>query len=483
MRKIFLIIIGIILSLVSIELTLRAGSFFYTSISEMRNRIGLKRAGVCRVLCIGESTTMGAYPRFLELSLNRKSRDVKFKVIDKGMRGTNTSIILNELPEYLKYYRPHFVVAMMGINDISYNLVCEKNNFIKEMKLYKLLRIIYLHLKKPVARETGKEPISGQQLHLDVNLDHPARPLDNVLEPILKNIRDGMDYVQIKNTLNELKVRYPHESGIYIELAELELAHNKEQDYLKEALRYAGGDKSIYREIILLYLRYGYVAEAENIIIKYLYGKCEGEEAYWVDLKLASIYSRTKRPQEALKLFKKAELMHPESTALLCTSADVMEALGMTKEAEENIHKALVLEPDNQLTIGKAALFYMNTGNEKLAKEYFNRYEMSRNELCKYITRANYNKVVALVKNANAKMICMEYPMRKLEPLISMLDNDKEILFIDNENTFKQAVKKEGYDAIFVDNFAQVFGHCTNRGNELIAENLSDRILEHFYRE
>ena len=55
--------------------------------------------------------------------------------------------------------------------------------------------------------------------------------------------------------------------------------------------------------------------------------------------------------------------------------------------------------------------------------------------------------------------------------------SDSDIVFVDNERTFKEAVLKDGYDAYFTDHFGGDFGHCTAKGNKLIVDNVAQAIL------
>jgi len=48
---------------------------------------------------------------------------------------------------------------------------------------------------------------------------------------------------------------------------------------------------------------------------------------------------------------------------------------------------------------------------------------------------------------------------------------------VDNEKMFNEGVKREGYDEYFNDCFAGDFGHCTPKGNRLLAENIAGVIL------
>jgi len=56
------------------------------------------------------------------------------------------------------------------------------------------------------------------------------------------------------------------------------------------------------------------------------------------------------------------------------------------------------------------------------------------------------------------------------------------LFFVDNEQVFKEAVKKAGYKEYFKDMFAGDFGHCTQKGNELLAQNIADVILKDVFK-
>ena len=56
-----------------------------------------------------------------------------------------------------------------------------------------------------------------------------------------------------------------------------------------------------------------------------------------------------------------------------------------------------------------------------------------------------------------------------------------DIIFVDNEKIFKDAIREFGYHEYFIDASGGDFGHCTERGNRLLAENIANVILkEHF---
>ena len=93
-QKLILVISAVFLFLVLLEAALRLGGIIFLSLQEHRNRISVEQEGAYRILCLGESTTAGQYPHFLEEILNQRKIGVKFSVIDKGIPGAHTSTIL-----------------------------------------------------------------------------------------------------------------------------------------------------------------------------------------------------------------------------------------------------------------------------------------------------------------------------------------------------------------------------------------------------
>lgn len=52
---------------------------------------------------------------------------------------------------------------------------------------------------------------------------------------------------------------------------------------------------------------------------------------------------------------------------------------------------------------------------------------------------------------------------------------------MDNEAIFKKAIFRDGYKEYFRDMFAGDFGHCTVKGNNLLAKNIADVILKELF--
>ncbi len=77
--------------------------------------------------------------------------------------------------------------------------------------------------------------------------------------------------------------------------------------------------------------------------------------------------------------------------------------------------------------------------------------------------------------------MCVQYPMKEVEYLEKMLPGKEGVIFVDNKEIFKKVVEREGYDSYFEDRFGGDFGHCTRKGNRLLAENIAGVIIREVF--
>jgi len=85
------------------------------------------------------------------------------------------------------------------------------------------------------------------------------------------------------------------------------------------------------------------------------------------------------------------------------------------------------------------------------------------------------------VSKKGIRLVIMQYPVRSIEPLKKIFNDKESLVFVDNEKIFKEAVARENFDAYFTDRFRYDFGHCTVKGNRLLAENAANVILKEFF--
>lgn len=124
------------------------------------------------ILCLGDSYTYGygsadrenSYPKQLE-RLIHESIDKDIVVVNKGVPGNTSSLILKKLQEDIVQYKPYIMLIMIGCNnhwnfkDSSYFLLNKKDTafkrkspvFLNKLKVYRLVSIVWLNFKHKIA--------------------------------------------------------------------------------------------------------------------------------------------------------------------------------------------------------------------------------------------------------------------------------------------------------------------------------------------
>jgi len=120
-------------------------------------------------------------------------------------------------------------------------------------------------------------------------------------------------------------------------------------------------------------------------------------------------------------------------------------------------------------------------GNLEFAEECVNQAQAIRRSCYKSITINSYRKLKEILDKRSTRLVCVQYPMSSLEPLKKIFGGQEGIVFVDNEKIFKDAVRKDGYRAYFKDIFGGGFGHCTDKGNRLLTENIARVILKEVF--
>jgi len=150
---------------------------------------------------------------------------------------------------------------------------------------------------------------------------------------------------------------------------------------------------------------------------------------------------------------------------------------GKLSQAEGLFKSATELNPENERLSGAMSSLYEEMGRPELAKEYAEITKKLRLRSYNPGTVHNYRKLKNILDKKGIKLVCVEYPSRNVDPLKKIFGKTKGVIFVDNERIFKAAVKKAGFKEYFKDMFGGDFGHCTQKGNKLLAENIADAIL------
>jgi lysophospholipase L1-like esterase len=312
-RKSLGFIIGTILVCICLETTMRVGNFFFKISQDKNNHFSnfSEKNGkkTITILTLGESTTAvsaneektmltqeNAYPSFLETYLNEKNLPYHFKVINQGIMGGETGIILDRLENFLIKNKPDIIVAMMGMKDINCGSKTTKTKhffsqliefFAENSRLVGYINTVYTQLKlKQSNRILQKEVrlfvdlsqdfIDNNQriMGLDIGINSQLNP--NMSERDVRDLakqeflaiyyfRTGQfDFANRIFSVLESRFKFGHilHSILLLELNDSNGAEIK----LKEHLKLYPKSDYTYKSLISLYLNTNQTEKAKNTL-------------------------------------------------------------------------------------------------------------------------------------------------------------------------------------------------------------------------
>jgi tetratricopeptide (TPR) repeat protein len=473
-QKIALAFLGLLLSLVLLEAGLRFGGFVLSSIQEYRNLQSIKQKGAYRILCIGESTTQGQYPHLLEQVLNQRNIGVRFSVIDKGRGGKRSSTLLEEIEPNLAEYHPDMVVAMMGINDAGvryYQDIPDSESWLfRHCRIYRFGRILYMHILKKLKREDIfgiNEANSGKGDKQSPGRAQAPFPQSGPKEAFAPSFSTE-DLVKKAIELD------PDNDKAYV-LPQVE-------DLLKKAIELDPNNDKAYFELGKIY---------QEQPTKFPQAGALFEKAFELNpssdngAMLGRYYHLRGEFQKAEDLFKKIIQSDPTSARAYFELGWLYRFQGKWPQAEAALKKSIDLNPagSDARVLGALLMISEEMGKPELAREYAEMAYRKRMMPSQYgsIAVDNYHKLKEILDKKRVRLVCAQYPMRDVKSLEEIFKKDEGVIFVDNESVFKEAVRKDGYKEYFEDLFAGDFGHCTQKGNMLLAQNIADVILREIF--
>jgi len=464
-QKTIILACGIIFVVVILELGIRLFGGIFLFLQEYRNRVSIAQKGGYRIMCVGESTTaMGgddSYPSQLEEVLNARKIGVKFSVINKGVVMVDTSFILSNLESNLNQCQPKMVIAMMGCNDkdVAYyeDISDAKTPLFKELRVYRLIKTLWMHVVNKT-KKTGMDAAEQNRNH------HKQVGL-------LKNKLSSIKAIKIK----------PGKENIYINLGKHYWKQNmfiQAEKAYRKAIELNPRAEKAYEGLGLIYSEQEKLNQSEASFQKAIELEPSNVGAY---SGLGQVYKKEKKFSEAEEVFNKAIEVNPNIPMLYFMLGNVYLCRDKFTQSERVLKKAVEIAPEHGRAYGSLARLYAEMGKDDLAREYYKKAQEVLFKKSNLVTSKNFRNLKKILDQRGIKLVCVQYPTRSIEPLKKIFEGYEGVIFVNNEKIFKDAVRRESYEEYFIDDFAGDFGHCTAKGNRLLAENIANVILKEVF--
>ncbi|MDD5109516.1 MAG: tetratricopeptide repeat protein [Candidatus Omnitrophica bacterium] len=367
-QKTILILFGIFLSIIILEIGLRFGGFIFLSVQEYRNIHSLNQKSTCRILCLGESTTaLGgeySYPSQLERILNSANTGIKFSVINKGIPGTHTKAIVEDLPDNLNKYNPDIVITMIGINDQLEFLQAQDVtsnskvvNFSNQLRVTKLIKFLWLYIKTKI----NTQKICGTVVNREFRFLFSDFVLG--LKNCYANQQDSVG--QEPSSKEDIKPDSKSDAA-YVGLGWSYLNQQKlfqaEEEFKKALVANLQSD-SAYVGLGTCYSRRGDLSQAIDMYNEALKINPKSDTAY---TGLGYCYSYNSKFAQAEELYKKAIEVNPNSDYAYLGLGQVYSNQLRLSQAQEAFQKALKINPKSDTAY--TGLGYCYSYNSKFAQ-------------------------------------------------------------------------------------------------------------------
>jgi tetratricopeptide (TPR) repeat protein len=510
-KKIFLIVLGIFVCFIGLEVVLRFGGLFLSFPQWRDNVVSKQKTDTYRILCLGESTTAAflgekPYPVQLEGILNERNIGIQFSVINKGVIAMNTSFIVSNLKADLKEYRPDMVIAMMGINDCGYLAGKDKvrlNSFWYSLRVckffsvlwekvlsrFKDIKIRYLNINETKSINLCiKEACSGYNNFIGKERSFKESESQNKgIDSKYQNsglfckeqgkIGEAEKYFRREMIFNHRDFNAIFQLGCIYEDQE---KFNRAETLYKKAVKL--GTK---KDKALVYRKLGELCEKEA---RYTDSEKYFREAILLDPLAKESYERVGLFYRNRGLFSLAEESYKKALQIDPTFYFACRELGTAyrmqrkfKEAEELFNDFIKINPENDRIYQDLIQLYEDMGNCLMSQRYQEMAESLKAQCRSKVTVSNYRKIKEILDNSGIKFVCVQYPMRNINVIKNMFINQDGIFFVDNEKVFRDAVKQGSFGEYFIDKMFIDFGHCTSKGNRLLAENIANVITKEVF--
>lgn len=379
-----------------------------------------------RILAIGESTTAdhfasarpGAWPRQLQSKLQSEGYDVS--VFNLATGGITSSILLSRLEKQLLTYRPHLVIAMMGVNDHRYSQYIHESGlrgWFYRLHIARGLQLSWRAYLENQFPQVIPEDISnfGRWWSSDME-PHFIRAV--VTDKIKLN---GVDWVE-----KEASQRAPcSQSAILASIGAYYWGETKVE---------------ILPENLVGYFRRAFEVCPQSSLAQ-----------YWYLLALENSENHGRCREVSSEILK----------------------FGINLEDQVFEHLVACWLPNYPKELVKIA-------DLKSIKLVDGDLDISNPN---YGGAASYLELYNILRGRGIALVAMQYPTLDIDEIKKPFRNlglgeipqmlpDKSLYFVENRYNFLEALRNQPYEEIFTDRFRKTWGHLTPFGHELIADQL-----------
>ena len=447
-------------------------------------------------MCLGESTTFAgglktSYPARLEEILNHRNLGIKFSVINKGAPAKDSTFILNHVGSYLDIYKPDMVIVMMGINDGLYYLKdissSKPENPLCDFRVFRLYKLLHEHIVHKIYDATPGLPKlypdfpawSFLAAHNRSTETHHGKPHDDSKTGDFKALpaRKHLPRLLSKTGMNP---RFK-KSQSYIDLGAPfydRAQYIQAEALFEKAIVTDPENPEAYVQLASAFLWRHKFSQAEKLLNKLVALKPQDDSIF---TRLGWLMYCTQGPKQAETALRRALEVQPENDLIFYTLGKIFYQEGEYLQAKTMYEVAIRFNPENDFAYGGLVAVHQALGNAGMEYEYYKKANEVRSGYYVPATRENYLKLKKILDDRGIKFVCVQYPVRNLTPLKKMFAGSENVMFVDNEKVFKEAIRKSSYREYFSDLFAGDFGHCTPKGYGLLAKNIASVVLNRVF--
>ena len=152
--------------------------------------------------------------------------------------------------------------------------------------------------------------------------------------------------------------------------------------------------------------------------------------------------------------------------------------LGQNDKAEALLTHVENTDPRMLLVIYKELAGRFRKANEtEMADMFLGLYEQQRISHMDQALAESFKEIYSIAKRHDVQLMVMQYPTMDVSELYPYFP-DSDVVFISNEEPFRTLLLNTSYEELFKDRQGGFFGHSTELGHRMIAENVAQAIVD-----